>query len=79
MTYEYNSFCFIKKEFSVELHHGKCHSEHFECALCDNKPKSLENLNTHLNNCESYVRVMLVISESKLFYVIVKKRIYLYV
>ena len=41
-------------ELSLEVHHGKCHTEDFECGLCDYKANSLENLNTHLTTCESY-------------------------
>ena len=37
---------------TMEVHLGKYHSENFECALCDHKDKSLENLETHLFTCE---------------------------
>ena len=43
-----------ENELSIEVHQGKCHSDDFECGLCEYKAGSIENLNTHLSTCESY-------------------------
>ena len=41
-------------ELTMEMHTVRCHSEHFECGLCDFKANTLENLETHLTTCEIY-------------------------
>ena len=33
---------------------GKCHTDNFECGLCENNFGSIETLETHLNTCEIY-------------------------
>ena len=38
----------------MQIHHGKCHSELFECGLCDFEAKTLDNLELHLTTCETY-------------------------
>ena len=43
-----------ENELSVEVHQGKCHTEDFECGLCEYKAGTIENLDTHLSTCESY-------------------------
>ena len=46
-------FCCVN-ELTMEVHHGKCHTDDFECGLCDYKAENIENLQTHLITCESY-------------------------
>ena len=41
-------------EYTVEVHHGKCHSSGFDCGLCDYKAKSLNKSKIHLSTCEIY-------------------------
>ena len=41
-------------ELTMEVHNGRCHSETFECGLCDFKANTLENLEIHLSTCEIY-------------------------
>ena len=31
-----------KQNLNVNVHHGKCHSEDFECGMCDYKAKDLK-------------------------------------
>ena len=38
----------------MEVHLWKCHSEQYDCGLCDYVATSLENLETHLFTCETY-------------------------
>ena len=40
--------------WSMQIHHGKCHSKLFECGLCDFETNTLENLELHLKTCETY-------------------------
>ena len=43
-----------KNELSLEVHHVKCHSEDFECGLCELNFGNVGKLETHLNTCEVY-------------------------
>ena len=49
-----------QNELTMEIHTGRCYSEHFECGLCAFKAKTLENLETHPPPLE----YMIVISAS---------------
>ena len=46
--------CWGPNELTMEVHTGRCHSEYFECGLCDFKAKTKENLEIHLSTCEIY-------------------------
>ena len=39
---------------TMEVHHGRKHSQDPECGLCEFKANSRENLETHLVTCEIY-------------------------
>lgn len=39
---------------TMEVHHGKHHSDVFECGICDYKAETLENLEIHLVTCEMF-------------------------
>ena len=41
---------YCENELSIEMHHGKCHTDEFECGFCEFKAGNSENLNTHLSN-----------------------------
>ena len=41
-------------DWTMQLHHGKCHSKSIECGLCQFEAKDLERLNLHLKTCETY-------------------------
>ena len=45
---------YCENELSIEVHHGRCHNEDFECGLCEYKAGNIENLNIHLSTCEIY-------------------------
>ena len=40
----------------MEVHFGKCSKSNFECSLFEVNVDTLENLETHLVNCENYSR-----------------------
>ena len=40
--------------WTLQIHHGKCHSKIFECGLCDFQAKNLDSLELHLKTCEIY-------------------------
>ena len=40
--------------FTHEVHKGKAHSQSVDCGLCDKEFENLENLEIHLNTCETY-------------------------
>ena len=43
-----------ESEYTMDVHIGKCHSEKFECGICDCKTKTIEDLDMHLFSCELY-------------------------
>ena len=46
---------FVGEKFeTMEVHMGKCHTDNFECGLCEKNFGSIETLETHLNTCEIY-------------------------
>ena len=45
---------YAENELSINVHRGRCHTESFECGLCNFKVESLGNLNIHLSTFESY-------------------------
>ena len=45
---------FGPNEITMEVHHGRKHSQDPECGLCEFKANSGENLETHLVTCEIY-------------------------
>ena len=38
----------------MNVHIGKCHTDQFECGLCDRKFENSPLLETHLNTCEMF-------------------------
>ena len=45
---------FCNTELEMEVHIGKKHTDKFDCGMCGNEAKSLENLKIHLSTCEMY-------------------------
>ena len=46
---------FVGEKFeTMEVHMGKCHTDNFECGLCEKNFGNIESLETHLNTCEIY-------------------------
>ena len=43
-----------KNDWSMQIHHGKCHSKNIECGLCEFIAKDNECLEMHLKTCETY-------------------------
>ena len=43
-----------KNDWSMQIHHGKCHSKNIECGLCECKVKDKESLEIHLKTYEIY-------------------------
>ena len=41
-------------EETMEVHHGKKHSDSFECGICDFKAETYEQLEIHLFTCELF-------------------------
>ena len=41
-----------ESEYTMDVHIGKCHSEKFECGICDCTTKTIEDLDMHLFVCE---------------------------
>ena len=38
---------------TLDIHNGKNHADSFECGLCESIFEKKEDLETHLNTCES--------------------------
>ena len=45
---------FGETPFTMEVHLGKSHSDHFECGLCEFVATDLEKLEMHLFTCKIY-------------------------
>ena len=41
-------------EIDMDVHVAKLHGDKFECGLCDNEAKDIEELEIHLSTCEYY-------------------------
>ena len=44
-----------ENKYTMEVHIGKYHAVDFECALCEFKAKSLDELELHMFTCEVYM------------------------